>query len=211
MKLYDFPASPNCQKVRAVLYELEIPFETAPVHLFKGETRTPEYLAKNPNGKAPLISDGDFVLWESNAILGYLASKDGPSRLLPVAARERADVERWLFWQAQHLAPAVSKVAFERVVKKLQGRTDIDQAAIDQGTSEFDALAAVLDRSLGSKEYVAGKLSIADFALAPYFNVGQMAGLSVEKHAAVKAWLGRVNARESMKRTLADAERSMRS
>src|SRR5215472_11894637 len=156
MKLYDFPPSPNCQKVRAVLYELGLPFETVPVHLFKGETRTPAYLAKNPNGRAPLLEDGDFLLWESNAILGYLANKSGTTQLAPTSARERADVERWLFWQGAHLGPAVRKVAFERLVKKFQGRTDIDLAAIDAGTADFATFSGVLDKSLGNKEYVAG-------------------------------------------------------
>ncbi len=210
MRLYDFPASPNCQKVRAVLYELDLPFENVNVHLFKGETRTPAYLAKNPNGRAPLLVDGDFELWESNAILGYLASKGGPTQLLPTSARERADVERWLFWQVAHLGPAVGKVAFERLVKKLQGRSDVDQAQIDAGTAEFKTFAEVLEKSLGSKEYVAGRLSIADFALVPIFGIAQVVGLSIDAYPAVKRWVGRMMERESVKRALADAQASMR-
>ena len=73
MKLYDFAPSPNCRKVRAVAYELGIELEHVPVDLLAGETRLPQFVAKNPNGRVPLLEDGDLLLWESNAITGYLA------------------------------------------------------------------------------------------------------------------------------------------
>jgi glutathione S-transferase len=73
MKIHDFPFSPNCRKVRAVVYELGLEVEFLPVSLFRGASRTPEFLAINPNGRVPVLVDGDFVLWESNAIVSYLA------------------------------------------------------------------------------------------------------------------------------------------
>jgi glutathione S-transferase len=82
MKLYDFAFSPNCRKVRAVAYELEVPLESVPVDLLRGETRTPEFLAVNPNGRVPVLVDGDFVLFESTAIIRYLSAKRG-GRLVP--------------------------------------------------------------------------------------------------------------------------------
>src|SRR5688500_10368705 len=72
MKLYQFPLSPNCQKVVAIAHEVGLPLEIVNVDLFKGQARTPELLAKNPNGRVPVLEDDDFVLWESNAILGYV-------------------------------------------------------------------------------------------------------------------------------------------
>jgi glutathione S-transferase len=209
MKLYDFPASPNCRKVRAVAYELGIPFEHEPVNPLRGEARTPQFLAKNPNARVPVLEDGDFVLWESNAIIAYLATKHGSS-LVPSGARERADVDRWLSWQLAHLAPATRKVAFEVVVKKLAGRGEPDKALIAEGTAEFDEFSKVLDGSLGNKEYVAGRLSVADFALASHYSVAPMCGLDVTRHPRVNAWLGRVLSRDSMKRALADAQAAMR-
>src|SRR5262245_38420699 len=117
MRLYDFPFSPNCRKVRAVAYELGVALELVPVDLLKGESRTPAFLAKNPNGRVPVLEDGDLTLWESTAIMRYLAS--GTS-LVPTARRAAAEMDRWIAWQLAHLGPAMSKVAFERVVKPLR-------------------------------------------------------------------------------------------
>ena len=74
MKLYDFPFSPNCRKVRAVAYEVGAAFEAVPVDLLRGDQRAPEHLARNPNGRVPVLEDGAFVLWESIAIMRYLAA-----------------------------------------------------------------------------------------------------------------------------------------
>jgi glutathione S-transferase len=102
----------------------------------------------------PVLEDGDFVLWESNAIISYLATKHG-SALVPTDARGRAEVDRWLSWQVAHLGPATRKVAFERIVKKVTGQGAPDQALIDAGTAEFAEFTEVLDGALDAKEYVA--------------------------------------------------------
>jgi glutathione S-transferase len=118
-------------------------------------------------------------------------------------------MDRWLYWQTQHLAPAMSKVAFERVVKKLTGQGAPDQAQIDAGTAEFAKLSAVLDASLGNREYVAGRLTLADFALASHYSLAATAGLDVTPYARVNEWLSRVLSRSSMRRALADAHAAM--
>ena len=141
MKLHQFPLSPNCQKVVALAYEAGVPLETSMVDLFKGQSRTPELLAKNPNGKLPILEDGDFVLWESNAMLGYISAKAGRADLAPTTPRERADVDRRLSWHNAHFGPAIRKVAFERVVKKLAGLGAPDDAVVQQGMAEFAQVA----------------------------------------------------------------------
>ena len=205
MKLYQFPFSPNCQKVLAVAHEVGTPLELATVDLFKGEARTPAMLAKNPNGKLPILEDGDFVLWESTAMLSYIAGRAGRVDLAPTTLRERAEVERWTSWQGAHFGPAIRKVAFERIVKKLGGLGAPDEAVVQAGIAEFATTAGVLELSLGTKEYVCGRLSIADFALAPYAALTASCGLDFEPYPKAKAWLGRMLARDSMKKTLAAA------
>jgi glutathione S-transferase len=202
MKIYDFPLSPNCRKVRAVVYELGLKPDFVPVNIFKGEARTPEMLALNPNAKLPVLVDGDFVLWESNAIVSYLANA---TPLLPTSSRERADVDRWGDWQLAHLGPAIGKVAFERLVKPMTGQGAPDQAIVDVGTADFAKFTAVLEASLGSREYVAGRLSVADFILTSMYTIAATVGLEAAPYPRVNAWLGRVLARDSMKRALADA------
>src|SRR5260221_2408101 len=109
MKLYDFAFSPNCRKVRAVGYELGITFDHVVLNLVKGDQLAESYLAKNPNGRVPLLEDGDLVLSESNAIIAYLAATypNNCPALVPSAPRERAEVDRWLSWQLAHLGPAI--------------------------------------------------------------------------------------------------------
>jgi glutathione S-transferase len=205
MKLYQFAFSPSCQKVVAVAHEVGVPLELARVELFKGDARTPAMLAKNPNGKVPILEDGDFVLWESTAMIAYVAAKAGRADLAPTTLRERAEVDRWTSWEGAHFGPAVRKVAFERVVKKLAGLGAPDEAIAKTGIEEFAARASVLEQSLGNKEYVCGRLTIADFALAPFASLAVSCGLDFEPHPRVKAWLGRMTARDSMKKTLAAA------
>jgi glutathione S-transferase len=203
MKLYDFAFSPNCRKVRAVAYELGTALEYVPVDLLKGAQRSPDFLAHNPNGCVPVLEDGDFVLWESTAIIRYLATG---TPLAPTARRPAAEVDRWIAWQLAHLAPATRKVAFENIVKRLLKLGEPDQARIAEGTTEFHQLTQILDATLADREFVAGPLTIADFALAAHYSIAPMAGLETRRHERVDAWLARISARASMRRALTEAQ-----
>ena len=101
MKLYAFPPSPNTWKVRAFAHQLGVPLELEIVDLTKGAQRKPEYLALNPTGRTPTLVDGDLKLWESSAIMQYLASQK-KSPLWPDDAKARADIVRWQSWHLQH-------------------------------------------------------------------------------------------------------------
>lgn len=199
MKIYDSQFSPSCRKVRALAFELDLKPQYVPVDLFGGGQREPAFLALDQNALVPVLVDGDLVLWESNAILGYLAHG---TRLLPTGRRERAEVDRWSSWQLAHIGPAVFKVAFERYLKPRIGKGAADEAVVAEGTHEFRRLVAVLEEGIGGREYVAGPLSVADFALAPMFALGGMVGLDTKEFPRVDAWLRRILSRPSMKRAL---------
>src|SRR4051812_8751518 len=101
MKLYTFPIAPNARKVHAVIEHLGLKdIEIHLVDLTKGGQQSPEYLALNPMGRVPTLVDGDLVLWESNAVCEYLCDLQGDTSLFPRDARVRADISRWLYWQA---------------------------------------------------------------------------------------------------------------
>jgi glutathione S-transferase len=206
MKLYDHAWSPNCRKVRAVAYELGIELEHVEVDIFHGASRLPPFLAKNANGRVPVLEDGELLLWESNAIMAYLAA-DSP--LLPTERRARAEVDRWLSWQLAHLWPAFRTVAYERVVKKLTGRGEPDPAVAGAAAQEFAKLSAVLDDTLARAPYVATTLSIADFGLATPYALADACALDLTPYPSLRAWLGRMYDRPSMKRALADAQQAM--
>ena len=203
MKLYQLAFSPACQKVVAVAHEVGTPLDIIEIDIFKGASRTPAMLAKNLNGKVPILEDGDFVLWESSAMIAYIAAKAGRTDLAPSAIRERADVDRWSLWEAAHFGPAIRKVAFERVVKKLAGLGAPDDAAIKAGSEDFALRAGVLEHHLRDRAYLCGHLTIADFSLAPYAALAESCGLSFEPFPKTQAWLRRMMERDSMQQTLA--------
>ena len=142
MKIYDSAFSPNSRKVRAVVYELGLEAEFMPVNLFNGEARGPAFLALNPNALVPVLVDGDFVFWESNAIVGYLAHG---TPLMPSQRRERAEVDRWNAWHLAHIAPAIWKVAFERCIRPMIDQGPLDTSMIELGTADYTRLTGVLE------------------------------------------------------------------
>jgi glutathione S-transferase len=118
----------------------------------KGGGRTPEFLAVNPNGKIPALTDGAFSLWESRAICIYLASKKPEAGLMPDAPQARAVVEQWLFWQAIHLGPAMQKLTFERVFKAKFGRGAPDPEVVRAQEKDLAQFLPILDAALDGRE-----------------------------------------------------------
>ena len=152
MKLYGFPASPNTWKVRALAAYLKMPLEFEFVDLIKGAQQTPAYLALNPTGRTPTLVDGDFKLWESNAILQYLASKNA-TPLYPNDAKGRADISRWQCWDLAHWgAQACQPLTFENLVKKFVNLGAPDEAAVAKATEAFNKEAKMLDAHLAQAQ-----------------------------------------------------------
>jgi glutathione S-transferase len=209
MKLYDFAFSPNCRKVRAVAYELDIPFEAVPVNLVRGAQRASAFLELNPNARVPVLVDADWVLWESTAIMRYF-SNQRRGKLVPQSVRGQAEVDRWLSWQLAHLGPVMSAVAFERVVKPATGQGPANEAIVAAGQADFARLSGVLESGLPGREYLADELSLADFGLASHYSLAKMCGLSLAEFPLIESWLSRMLGRDSMKRALADAEAALR-
>jgi glutathione S-transferase len=210
VKIYDFAPSPNARKVRFVAYEIGLEPTFVNVNIFKGESHTPEFLAKNPNGRIPVLEDGNFILWESNAIVSYLAQAHPEKGLLPTDLQRRCEVDQWMFWQSAHLSSAVGKLAFERFVKKAVGMGEPDEAVVKAGLAEFKGCAEVLNTTLKDKEYLVGWLSLADFSVASLLTVHELCGIDLAPYPAIRSWFGRMMARESVKRGQADAAAAMR-
>lgn len=195
MKLYGFPASPNTWKVRALAAQLKMPLEFELVDLLQGAQQTPAFLAINPTGRTPVLVDGDFKLWESNAILQYLASKNA-TPLYPNDAKGRADVCRWQCWELAHWgAQACQPLTFENLVKKFVNLGAPDQAVVAKATEAFNKEAKMLDAHLARHKYLVNDtLTIADFTVAAPLFHAQGAGMPVAPYANIGAWFGRVSA-----------------
>jgi glutathione S-transferase len=167
MKLHNVPGSPNGRKVLAVIHHLDLPVEVEHHNLFNGDLRKADYLAVNPNAKVPALTDGDFRLWESSAIMQYLADKAGDESLLPRDARGRADMTRWQFWETTHFNRAFGTLAFETIAKPRSGAGEPDARAVEDACRELARYAPVLDAHLDGRRYLVGdRLTLADYSVA---------------------------------------------
>ena len=188
IRLYDFLPSGNGYKVRLLLRQLSIPYGLIEMDITRGETRTPEFLAKNPNGRIPLVEldDGRFLA-ESGAILFYFAEG---TRFLPGDRWNRAEVLQWMFFEQYSHEPYV---AVARAWLHLFGLDEERRRQLPQKQKlGYDALG-VMERHLAAREYFVGdEPSIADIALYAYTHVAPEGGFDLAPFPAVRAWLARV-------------------
>jgi glutathione S-transferase len=186
--LYDYLDSGNGYKVRLLLAQLGIKYRYVELDIMRGETRTPEYLAKNPDGRIPLLELEDRrYLAQSDAILWYLA--DG-SALLPGERFERAQVLQWMFFEQYSHEPYV---ATPRFIMRHFAADSPRRAELPQRQARGREALAVMERHLTDHSYfVAERYTIADIALYGYTHVAEDGGLALEPYPAVRAWLARV-------------------
>lgn len=203
MKLYNANFSPNALRVRAVANELGIDLEVIEVDVFAGENKTGAFLAMNPNAKVPVLVDEDFTIWESRAINSYLADLRPEQGLYPGDPKARAMVDQWSYWQTVHLGPAMQKVSFEKFMKQKFGMGEPDQSIIDAEMKNVDQFLWVLESNMANREWVAGRLSVADFALASTFMFRKQADISLEEMPGILAWIKRLEARDSWQAAVA--------
>jgi glutathione S-transferase len=166
MRLYLFPAG-RAIGVLALKAHLALDCEVRLVDFHRGEQLAPEYLTLNPNGKMPTLEDDGFVLWESNAILFYMATKQPESGLWPRELHAQADVQRWLAWESAHWdAESCGMVSYEKASKAVLGLGPPDPTFIARGEQNFRRFAAVLNQSLKGRTWLVGeRLTIADFSV----------------------------------------------
>lgn len=211
MKLYVHPLSGNSRRALLVATHLEIPLERVVVDLTKGEQRSEPHVQRNPNGRVPVLEDGDLTLWESRAIMQYLCEITPGQTLYPTEVRARADVNRWLFWCAQHMAPANTILVQERFVKPLTGRGEPDPVEVARGEALVAQYASVLDAHLAGKTWVAqDRITLADYSLAAGFALAGPARLPIADYKHLLSWLGRVQELPAWQRTQPPAPRADR-
>jgi glutathione S-transferase len=204
IELYVFPPSPLAFKVMAVANHLGIDHALHVIDLRKGEQKASHYAALNPNMRMPTLKDGDYVLWESNAITQYLALRRPESGLLPKDERARLEVTRWQFWELAHWHPACAVFAFEHVVKPLIGLGQPDKAEVAKGTEAFERAATVLDSQLKDRKFVAGDtLTLADFSIGAAMNLAEIAHFPVAPYGAIQRWYAGLRTLPAWQETLA--------
>ena len=196
-------ATPNGHKVSIVLEELGLPYTVHALSFDKKEQKSEDFLKINPNGRIPAIVDranGDFAVFESGAILIYLAELSG--KLLPKDPKGRSVVLQWLMFQMGGIGPmqGQANVFFRYFPEKLQG-------AIDRYQHETRRLYEVLDTRLQDVEFLAGEYSIADIATYPWVRGHEWSGVAVDGLSALQRWMATMAARPAVQRGLLVPER----
>jgi GSH-dependent disulfide-bond oxidoreductase len=181
-------ATPNGWKISIALEEMGLPYEVRVIDFATKEQKADWYVKLNPNGRIPTLVDDGFAVFESGAILIYLAEKTG--RFLPKDVQGRSRVLQWLMFQMSGIGPMMGQanVFLRYFPEKIQ-------PAIDRYQREVTRLFEVMDRQLAANEYIAGAYSIADMALWPWVSGHEWSGVSVAEFPHLQRWLALVGAR----------------
>jgi glutathione S-transferase len=189
MKLYHDPITVNCRKVLAGFGLMSVSFEKSHVSYLGGGHKAPEYLEINPNGALPALVDGDFKLWESNAILQYAAEKAGAFAYYPREPKMRADIHRWQLWESAHWYPSCYVYLIENVAKPMMN-TEPDQAAIDREAPNWHRLANVLEKRLTDQAWICGhSVTLADIAVAAPMHLHPYQKLPLDIYPNIQRWM----------------------
>ncbi len=202
MDFYYGRISGNSSRAAFGLYESGAPFVPHLLDTRAGENKAATYLAVNPMGKVPALVDGEFRLWESNAINLYVAEKQG--RLIPNSPEGRASMMRWLFFQASHVTPACVqyfRASHARVLEHYG--LAADPPAAEAAHKELSRYLPVLEAALPGRDFLEGAFSLADIAYAPHLWLVRESGLDLSPWPLVSAWLDRTLARPAWQKAAA--------
>lgn len=201
MRLYYHPMSSNARRAMLAALHLGLKLDLIETNLMSADDR--RRLAElNPNGMVPVLEDDGFVLWESCAIMQYLADCTPGQSLYPQDATVRADVNRWMFWAAQHFGPAIGALVWENVWKEVVTGAATDPAEIARALPDLEKFAGVLDGHLARRSWVVGEqVTLADYALAAPLMYRERARLPMDAYPHLLAWFGRVQQLEAWQHT----------
>lgn len=199
MKFYGHPWSSNARRVQMLCDELKIPYTNETVDLMNGAQYLPEFQALNPNSKVPVIDDDGFVLWESQAIMRYLADKHKASAWYPTEPKARAIVEQWLDWNQTRLGPEAGKIMFNT---HFAGDKRNDQA-IEDAKTWLAKILPVMDGVLGKQPFLCGAaITLADLAVATNIAYLEHCQYDLGPYPAVRRWYGAMKNRPSFAKTV---------
>ncbi len=195
IKLYDFPSSPNCQRVKVVLEEKKLAYETIRVDLRKNEQKEPEFLKLNPRGKVPVLVDGETVLYESRIINEYLEEEYPEPTLMPKEPARRAKIRLLMDYALTELIPPHQRIR-EQMVKDEKER---NPAVIESAKRELIDMLQRFEHELGDQPYLAGDFSLLDAAVIPRFlRLTEWNILSDPSLARLGRWLQRMKDRPAV-------------
>jgi glutathione S-transferase len=189
MKIYADPITVNCRKVLAGLKMMDVPYELVHVDYFTAQQKTDWYKAVNPNESVPAMVDGDFTLWESNAILAYAAEKHARYDFYPADYKTRADIHRWMQWEGSAWFPSAYIYLVENCVKPLL-KAEPDPKVLADQAANFHKLADILDSRLAKSEWLCGpSVTLADIVCAAPIHLHPYQKLPLSQHPNLQRWM----------------------
>jgi glutathione S-transferase len=199
--LYEHPMSPHARKVRLLAAELGVPLNRVTLDPRIGETRTEDYLAKNPNGRVPTLEEDGFVLWESPAILNYLAAKHPARGLGGADAKTRALIDQWTCWWVGGPEAAMDALAWETIIKpKFLNQPGHDPGIIADARARLARFLPVLEKQLEGRDFILGPMTVLDFLVGPRLDTGPgILGIDISGYPNIHAWIDRLRAKSYWK------------
>ena len=188
IKLYDNPLCGNCFKVKLLLVQSKIPFESVIIDVFKGESRKAQFLQINNAGKIPAIDDNGFILNESNAILLYLAEKYNKN-LLSESLDERGKIYSWIFYNKTSVDPNLAKA---RAIKKFFPSDKQNSKELEFLQREGIKSLELIDKHLSRNDFFVNNYSVADIAMYPYIKLSYEGGIDIDIFKNITLWMNRV-------------------
>ncbi len=189
MKIYADPITVNCRKVLAGLKMMDVPYELVHVDYFTAQQKSDWYKKINANESVPAMVDGDFTLWESNAILMYAAEKHARFAFYPADYKTRADIHRWMQWEGSAWFPSTYVYLVENVVKPVL-KAEPDAKVLEAQAATFHKLAGILDHRLASSEWLCGaNPTLADIVCAAPMHLHPYQKLPLAEHKNLTRWM----------------------
>lgn len=193
MRLYYHPMSTNARRVLMTAHHLGIDLDLTLVDLSKAEQNAPPFVKLNPNQRVPVLEHDGFVLWESYAIMQYLADITSSQTLYPADPKARADINRWLFWCGQDFMPGVAILNWENSIKPMIGAGAADPVQVLRGESLIANAATILDEHLANSEWICQSgLSLADLAVSAPLADKDSARLPLDGLENLQRWFKQV-------------------
>jgi len=187
VKIYGNDASVYSNKVKLVANAVGVDYEFQSMNFKAGDMSTPEYLTVHPSGKIPGIEDGDYKLFESTAIMKYLADKEG-STLYPKNLKQRSTVDAWIDFSSIHIGGAITRVIFNKIFAPMM-EMPVDEQSLADGIKFYERFLPIVDAQLGKSKYLAGDaLSLADITFLAMLDPSEVAGLDITPYANVVLW-----------------------
>lgn len=174
-------------KVRFVLNHLGLDYQFDRVNLMAGEGQKPEILKLNPSGKVPILQDGEFAIWESNAIIKYLARRQDSS-LYPTDIKKQAIVDQWMDFGSLHISINMGKIMYSKIFAPLRGE-DIDERALAEGKKFIARFLPIVDAQLGKNKYLTGsELTLADFTMLAALDPAEVCEVNISAYPNLNKW-----------------------